>query len=168
MEQSKTLTKKQSQLVDLILQGWIPYQVSTTTATGVYRVNSGSTIGRYHIVCSNPILGLTCDHEYSSHNDHNPCSHIKAVQELLLSGEEFITFDQEVHIRTFCKNLKASKTKKPWEWLITDSRGLAMGCMGVTITDNKAQWWTTYEGNHEATWDNCQQALEYLIGLASF
>lgn len=161
------LTKKDEKLLDMVKQGWIPYQVVQTDEY-VYLVNSGSTIGYRHAVKANPVLGLTCSHEYGEYNDFHPCSHIKAVQEYLLSADGYTTFDQEVHIRCAQKGLKAAKTKKAWEWLITDSRGGSVGCMGVTVSDNKAQWWTTYEGNSLSTWDNCYQAIEYLLAVVSF
>jgi hypothetical protein len=91
------------------------------------------------------------------------------VQEYLLSSDGYVTFDQEVHGRCYSKSLRATKTKKSLEWLITDIRGQSIGCMGVTVSPDKPiQWWTTYEGNHQATWDNCNQALEYLLAVVSF
>jgi hypothetical protein len=173
MEQHKSLskmTKKDEQLFSLIKQGWIPYLVvELNHSKGIYSVTSGSTIGCYHIVRNNEILGLTCEHEYGSYNDHHTCSHIRAVQEYLLSADGCVSFDQEVHSRCHSKSLKATKTKKQWEWLITDIRGQPLGCMGVTVEPGSPiQWWTTYEGNHAVTWDNCNQALEYLLAAVSF
>lgn len=170
MDKSKSLTKKDEQLLNMVKQGWFPFQVvELNQSKGIYSVNSGSTIGCYHIVKHNELLGATCEHEYGSYNEHHPCSHIKAVQEYLLSSEGFVTFDQEVHGRCYSRGLKASKTKKPWEWLITDSRGLSVGCMGVSVSPDKPiEWWTTYEQNHQATWDSCNQAIEYLLAAVSF
>lgn len=161
------LTKKDRALLSMGKQGWIPYQVVQTDEY-VYLVNSGSTIGHRHQVKANPVLGLTCSHEYGEYNDFHPCNHIRAVQEHLLSANGFVTFDQEVHVKCYSKALIATKTKKPWEWLITDSRGMSIGCMGVTVDDNKAIWWTTYEGNSLSSWDNCSQAIEYLLAVISF
>lgn len=160
-------TKKQQKLFELISNGWIPYQV-TAISEHLYTVNSGSSIGIQHVVRCNPVLGLTCSHEYGEYNEDHPCNHIKAVQSFNLSYEGFSSFDQEVHVRCAYKSLKATKTKKEWEWLITDARGLSVGCMGVTVQDGLASWWTTYEGNHQATWDNCHQAIEYLLAVVSF
>jgi hypothetical protein len=169
MPVSRTLNKKQNSLLDMVSQGWVPYQV-VQLSNYVYRVNSGSTIGRYHVVKKNEVLGLTCTHEYSEHNDHHTCLHIRAVQELLYSSPGFLTFDQEVHIRCAEKSLQATKTKKQWEWLITDIRGGAVGCMGVTVNplNSPPVWWTTYENNAQCSWDNCNQAIEYLLAIVSF
>lgn len=167
MPQTRSLTKPQALSVDLILNGWIPLQVNQVSPR-IFKVSSASTIGHYHTVKLNPILGLTCTHEYTEHNDYNSCNHIKAVQSLTLSNEEFLSFDQEIHTHCAQNGLQATKTKKQWEWLINDSRGAAIGCLGVKVTAGKAQWWATYEGNHNATWDYCLQAIEYLIAIVSF
>lgn len=167
MPESRTLNKKQASLLDMVSAGWIPYQV-TKLSDHFYHVNSGSTIGCVHSVRRNPVLGLTCSHEHGEYNDYHTCSHIRAVQSHLYSAEDYQSFDSEVHVKCYCKSLAATRTKKEWEWIITDCRGGAVGCMGVTVEKGKANWWTTYEGNHMATWDTCDQALEYLIAIVSF
>lgn len=167
MPQTRTLTKAQAQKIDLILNGWIPLQV-VEVSKGIFYVNSSTKAGYHYSVKASPVLGLTCTHEYTEHNSYNPCSHIKAVQELTLSGTGFLSFDQELHTHCTHNGLQATKTKKHWEWLLTDSRGAAIGCMGVKVTAGNAQWWATYEDNHAATWDNCYQAIEYLIAIVSF
>ena len=164
--ESIKINRKQQRLWELIQQGWIPLQVSPQP--GAYWVNSQTTLGYRYKVKKCSTLLLTCSHEHGDYNAYSPCSHIKAVQEYCCSSESFQTFAQEVHCSTAQNSLKATKTKTAWEWLITDIRGGSIGCMGATVEGLKVQWWCIYNGNEKATWDTCQEAIDYLLGMTAF
>jgi hypothetical protein len=164
--ESVKFNRKQQKIWELITQGWIPLQVSEQQS--FYWVNSQSTFGYRYKVKKCPTLLLSCIHEYGDYNSYNPCSHIKAVQEHCGSSEGYQTFDQEVHCTTFKNSLTATKTKTQWEWMITDIRGGSIGCMGATVEGLKVQWWCIYNGNEKATWNTCQEAIDYLLGMTAF
>ena len=167
--ESIKINRKQQKLWELISQGWIPLQVSLITyPKPTYLVNSQTVIGYCYQVKKCKTLLLTCFHEHGEYNAYTPCSHIKAVQEWELSSPGFHTFDQEVHCTAAQNSLRATKTKTQWEWLITDIRGASIGCMGAVVGGLDVRWWCIYNGNEKATWNTCQEAIDYLLGMTAF
>lgn len=160
------MNKKEQKRIELISNGWIPLQVSQTGKN--YLVNSQTTMGSRYLVKQCPTLHLSCSHEHGEYNAFTPCSHIKAVQEYLLSSPGFNAFDQEMHVTARHNGLAVAKTKQQWEWLISNSRGDSIGCCGAKVEGLSLRWWCTYNGNPSATWDTCQEALNYLLGMTAF